>query len=302
MPDIGRTTTSVTDEKTALSQKRRAEAVAEGTLGGLNVYVQLLLIMCFGLFEAVGTASWQSVLLALPPALLLVFLARLTYKKGVPKWALLPLIPALIADMLLALMGVCELSAVFIVPGTNRFIVALLTCGTVFLSLLSSGASAYARLGRLALPFLCFSLFWCVLTSAHSMKLSNLTPVLGLGLKPTLYGALLPIGCVGQGALFLMLDEKKGQEAPRAYRYMLLAVGIAAATALITVSLWPMEGLLEPLSPPKRMMILNQSSSSTATWSLLVFSWLFGLLILMGASARGVQRIMALFFPCKKRL
>lgn len=299
-PDMGRTTTVVQNEESALMQKRRAEAVAEGTLCGLNVYVQLLLIMCFGLFEALGTAAWQSVLFALPLGLLPVLLSRLSYQKTAPKWTLLLLLPALAFDMLLALMGVCELSAVFVVPGTNRFLIALLTCATVYLSLLSSGAPAYARLGRLALPFLFFSLLWCVLTSVRNMKLSNLTPVLGLGLKPTLLMALLPLGCMWQGPLFLLMDRHKGEKAPRAYRYILLSVGLAVATALLTALLWPMEGFLAPMSPPKRMMILNQSSSSTATWSLLVFSWLFALFICLGSCARGAQRVAARFFPSRK--
>lgn len=300
--EIGKTTTSVHDEATALSQKRRAEAISEGTQGGLSMYVQMLLIMCYGLFASVGTSSWQSVLLALPPGLLLMLLARIAYPKKAPAWTLLPLIPALLTDMLIALIALLDLSVTFVIPGTGRLLISLLTCLMIFFSLIRSGTSAYARLGRLALPFLFFSLLWGVLTSVDNMKFANLTPFLGLGIGRTALLALLPLGCVWQGPMCLLMDEKRGKKAPRAYRYMLFAVILAACTAALTALIWPIEGLLSPLSPPKRMMILNQSSSSTVTWSLLVFSWLFALLLVIGACTRSAQRIMTPFIKNKRLL
>lgn len=298
--NLFQTTTHVHNEQESVAQRKNAGKNGEGTLLALTIYAQLAVSLCYGLLYYLGTTAWQSVLLSAPVALAFVYLGRAAAGRGVPAWTLLPVLPALVLDSLLFLLALCDLSMDFLLPDMRRLFTAILICITLLLSLLSSGDAALSRLSRVLLPLLIAALLWSVLTSLSVARVGNLVPVLGKGIQPTLISTLIPIGCIWQAPLPILLDKRLGKEAPRSPLFALLAVGMGVLTGLVFALIWPMEALTEPLAPAKRMMLINETSASTLTWSLLAFSWLFLLLMALGASVRAFERVMRSVMPLKK--
>lgn len=300
--DLFRTTTSVHNEREKVEQRIIAGEKGEGALVTAVVFAQLAIILCYRVIFEVGTTAWQSALPALAAAAALILPGRAAAKRGVKPFLLLPLLPALLMDMLLALTALLDLSATFLLPGDRRFALALAVCVFGLMAQLSSGMPALARLARMLAVPLVLTLLFSILTSLSVARLGNLTPILGKGIFPTLSASLFMIGCVWGAPLPILLDrENGGKKAPRALRYSMLAVGLCMMTALAVALLWPMEALIQPLSPAKRMMLLNETSASTLVWSLLVFAWILLLMLAIGVSAKAFQRIALDVLPIKKR-
>ena len=265
------------------------------------VFAQLMIVLCYRVIADTGTTAWQTALPALGAAAALVLPGREAAGRGVRPVFLLPLLPALLTDMLLALSALLDLTSVFLLPGDRRLVIALIVCGAGFVAQLSSGMSALARLARLLAAPLVLTLLFGILTSLSVASVGNLTPLLGNGPEATLRASLPMIGCVWAAPLPLLLGGEDGEKKrPRALRYSVTAVLLCMLTALALALLWPMGALLEPISPARRMMLLNETSSSTLVWSLLVCAWLLVLMLSMCASAQAFQRVVLNLLPLKK--
>ena len=298
------THTSVQNTQELYAMRQRSQALEQCILSGISLFAQLLIGMAFYLYDHVSTPGYLSILLGVPFALLLAFFSFSLYRRAPQgcclllagktggKWLarLLSLIFLLDAQM-----AAFAISAILsdVLPHFSPLLTMLAV--SLMMAAAIGGEEQYAlpRLSRLLRWPLWAALLLCGLAALPHGSLAYLSPPLGRGMDTILQGGLWMSGCLSGACCPLILPGsiKKLSSLPEKRSLFLrpLIVSLLAAClyALLIACTLPFFALARPENLGFRLLLFTKISGSALSWSLLVVSMLFLLLI---ALAAGVLR------------
>ncbi|MBR5111509.1 MAG: hypothetical protein IK099_15120 [Clostridia bacterium] len=283
----GRTTTRVHSAGQMQDQRWHALAFDRCALGGISVYTQIYIGLALYMYSHVSTPGYISILLTIPFALLMLFLAFETAKNTDPNTGVIPFSagkhfekPVLFVFLLLHLFNAqlvfTSLGAMLleVMPEHSLWQLALLI--TLSLAWANSGRKedALARLARFLKWVVFLLLLYVALTSMPHGSAAHFFPLLGYGWKTIGSGAVWMCGAVSGCVWPLIRPQDRKSLSPMLERksrvILIVLLSILAGSAAMAVSVWLMPFFAMAASETMgwRLMPMTHMTPSIPAWSM----------------------------------
>ena len=274
----GKTETKVHSVQEMKAQRWQALAQDRCALCGLAVYTQIFIGLALYIYNHVSTPGYLSILLTVPFALLLLFLARKTARSsGTEKHLSKP------ASFLFALLHLFNAQLVFtclcailtnIMPDHSLWAMALLTALALAWANTGRREDALARLGHFLKWLILILLGYGLVTSLPYGNASYFFPILGFGWESIGKGALWMCGAVSCCALPLLTPQNSQALSPMltkkstAVKPVLLSILAGCGTMLVSVLLMPVRTMARSETLGWRLMLAINMTPSIPAWSM----------------------------------
>lgn len=282
----GQTTTDV--HSTVQMKAQRWQALAEDrcALGGISVYTQIFIGMALYLYGHVSTPGYLSILLTLPFAFLLLFLARRTaqnsdeqngviaYSAGKhgTKFVLFLFLLLHLMNAQLIFVSLCAM-LLDAMPEHSLWKMALLVAPVLAWANSGRQEDALARLARFLKWVIFLLLLSTFLSAVPHGRAAHFFPILGYGWKSIAHGALWMCGAVSGCAWPLLMPQNPQTLAPmltgkrNTVFPALLSILAGCATMAVSVWLMPFYAMARAETLGWRLMLVANMTPSIPAWS-----------------------------------
>ncbi len=280
------TTTDV--HSTAQMKAQRWKALAEDrcALSGISVYTQIFIGMALYLYGHVSTPGYLSILLTIPFAFLLLFLARRTGRNaegqnGVIACAAgkrgtkIVLFLFLLLHLMNAQLIFVSLCAMLLdaMPEHSLWKMTLLVVPVLAWANSGRQEDALARLSRFLKWVIFLLLLSAFLSAAPHGRAAHFFPVLGYGWKSIVHGGLWMCGAVWSCAWPLLMPQNPQTLSPmltgKRKTVIPVLISILAGCATMAVSVWlmPFYAMARAETMGWRLMLVANMTPSIPAWS-----------------------------------
>lgn len=308
----GKTTACVHSPQQMKAQRWQALAQDRAALCGISVYAQIFIGLALYLYGHVSTPGYLSVLLMVPFALLLVYLARKTAapaeeEAGVISFAAGKRMekPVLFLFLLLHLFNAqltfAALCAMLLdaMPEHSLWKMALLIAPVLAWANSGRTEDALARLARFLKWVIFALLLYSMLAAVPCGKAAHFFPLLGYGWNTVGQGALWMCGAVSgcvwplltpqnSQALSPLLKKKSAVMVP-----VLLAILAGCLTMLVSVWLMPVYAMARDETLGWRLMLAVNMTPSIPAWSMQTIGLLLLFFLCLSHSANQASSLAA---------
>ena len=282
----GQTTTDVYSTPQMKAQRWQALAEDRCALNGISVYTQIFIGMALYLYGHVSTPGSLSILLTIPFALLLLFLARRTAwnaagESGVIEYAagkhgtkcmlfLFLLLHLMNAQLIFVSLCAMLLDAM---PEHSLWKMALLIAPVLAWANSGRQEDALTRLSRFLKWVIFLLLLSAFLSAAPHGRAAHFFPVLGYGWKNIVQGALWMCGAVSGCAWPLLMPQNQQTLSPmltgkrKTMVPTLLSILAGCATMAVSVWLMPFYAMARAETLGWRLMLVANMTPSIPAWS-----------------------------------
>ena len=277
----GQTTTTIHNQAQMNAQRWQALAEDRCALCGLSVYAQIFIGLALYLYTHVSTPGYLSILLSLPYALLLLFLARKTAAQSGGQGLVLPRLaafPFLLLHLFNAQLVSLSLCAILMdaMPEQSLWKMALLLSPALAWANSGRREDALSRLSRFLKWVILVLLGYALVTAFPYGSAAYFFPLLGYGWKSVGQGALWMCGAVS-GCVWPLLTPQNSQtlspmltKKSAAVKPALLSILAGCGTMLVSVWLMPVYAMSRPETLGWRLMLATNMTPSIPAWSMVV--------------------------------